>query len=342
MKASNKTLLAVAMVTLMLMVPFTMIGTAEQSDATSYWPTKSNYTYTMDFSDPHNITVKSGSNVMVSSTSASTKTVVELNALTSHTDQVYKMSDAGTVGTLVVAVDDLVKYDSASSAWVKCTAWTWGSDGVGPFGMFYAAVSLGAQDDYAISTTPGHIAYILDPTNLSYALKYKNGEGGAITSGEHIYTITDYNVMLVIPTVYWSVNGTTLTMGNTSTTGVAYAHTADGTTYPYLAIGVYEAYADDDLGLLSKSGVTSSDTKTIDAFRSYVDIGNSLITDNVGTYQMWNFYEYTLYKIMAQTYISSFDSQTMAGQGANNGHGTGSTNTSGPATTPGETRSTSS
>ena len=317
MNTNKKALLAVAMVALMLAVPFTIISDSEQTDATSYWPTNPSYTYTVDFTNESNIIVKSGSNVMISPLDTGTEAdVTTLNNLGSHDDTVYKLTEAGTLmpGNLSVAVNNLVKFSIKDNAWVKCTAWTWNSSGVGPFGAFYAAISLGIEDEQALSTTPGHVAYILDPMNLTHAIKYMNGS--TITTGdlEISSKLTDYNVMLVIPTVYWSVQDKVVTLSNAARTGaVAYAHQADGYIYPYLAIGVYEATADDNYGLLSKTGVKPTTDKNLPTFRTYVDTANQLLTDNVGTYQMWNLYEWSLYKLMAEAYISSVDSSAKAG-----------------------------
>ncbi len=147
--------------------------------------------------------------------------------------------------------------------------------GKGPFGSFYAAVNLLADgpaynpDDSAekrMSSAVGAVAYILDPSDLSRTL------------AGHVFSPGLYNVMLVIPTVYWlsektvaersvgnlvggveynvlylSSSPSYAPSGHAKVSGMMpYAHSAslesgraDFVThvYPYLGIGVYEGYA---------------------------------------------------------------------------------------------------
>ncbi|MBO4798622.1 MAG: hypothetical protein J5494_07650 [Candidatus Methanomethylophilaceae archaeon] len=147
--------------------------------------------------------------------------------------------------------------------------------GKGPFGSFYAAVNLlddclayGPDDasEKRRNSSAGAVAYILDPSDLSRTL------------AGHAFARDLYNVMLVIPTVYWLsekivaerstgnlVRGTEYNVlyvssspsytpsGHDRISGmVPYAHSAstdpgwtDFSTnvYPYLGIGVYESYA---------------------------------------------------------------------------------------------------
>lgn len=164
------------------------------------------------------------------------------------------------------------------------TFWKYDSEtGVGPFGTFYAAVNL--MDDCPAydtddareerrSTSVGLVAYILDPYDLTKTL-----------SGSS-FTADLYNVMLMIPTVYWTsgkvvadttegnlVEGTEYNVlyissdpsytpsGHDTVEGMKpYAHSAstvsgktdfETNVYPYLGIGVYESYAtsaDDAVG----------------------------------------------------------------------------------------------
>lgn len=265
MKTSRETFLAVALVALMLAVPFTVIGGQDESDAAeTNWPAMSDYSYKVTYS------------------TSSTALTVEKQLSTS----------------------------------ADVTSWNT-TTGVGPFNMFYAAISTGATDANALSNTPGHIAYILNPNNLTQAVKYSGSDSTFDISG----VIANYNIMLVIPTVYWGVSGSAYYLTNvpsdTSNNGISfapYAHMVDGKDiYPYLAIGVYEATVVANKGLMSQTGSTPTVSKTIDGFRAHVYEANSLITDGVGTYQMWNFYEWTLYKLLAETYVGSFDSSAAAG-----------------------------
>ncbi len=146
--------------------------------------------------------------------------------------------------------------------------------GVGPFDAFYAAINISddtplyTKDDSKekrLSSSAGRIAYRLDPSDLTRTM---NG---------YAYSYDLYNIMLMIPTVYWTsekvvadriegnlVEGQEYNVlymsskasykvpGKDAVTGmVPYAHSAgtvpgenDFTTnvYPYLGIGVYESY----------------------------------------------------------------------------------------------------
>lgn len=96
------------------------------------------------------------------------------------------------------------------------------------------------------------------------------------------------------------------------TTGVA----------PAVAIGVYEAYNNSGV-LTSQSGRTPTADQTIDAFRTQALAGNTDVTE--GTYQLWNFYQYTLMKMMGLTVMGNTDSQYMMGPGISGGNSAGQT-----------------
>ena len=149
--------------------------------------------------------------------------------------------------------------------------------------------------------------------------------------------------MLIIPTVYWYSDGHgNMFISNSKNNPYiaqyeaensvtvnkymgAFAHTCDGTyidgvltggtAYPFIAIGVYEAFWNNTYGMMSKTGVKPDASKTISGFRTYVTKANDLISDNCGTYSMWNFYQYSMYKILAQAAIANKDAQSMIGIG---------------------------
>jgi hypothetical protein len=187
----------------------------------------------------------------------------------------------------------------------------WGFDGdtgKGPFGAFYAAVNLAEDcpaydaDDAAEkrrSASPGCVAYILDPDDLGRTL------------AGHAFDPSLYNVMLVVPTVYWAsdrvvaertegnlVEGREYNVlyvssdpsytpaGHGRIDGMrAYAHSAstvsgktdfDSNIYPYLGIGVYEGYAtvEGDFApgvLVSQSGRVPTAGPDVDGFKELVD-----------------------------------------------------------------------
>ncbi len=206
----------------------------------------------------------------------------------------------------------------------------WGYDkttGLGPFNSFYAAINLysGANADdkseARLNTDTGGIAYVLNPSNLKSTL------AGASFTGSL------YNIMLVIPTVYWVADANHLYISNrdisNSTVGSyhvpsgmkAYAHIfndkAEFTNAPmaYLAIGVYEASKTTVNGkdaLVSQSGATPV-IDTNDKLRGYA---NDTPAGPNADYQQWNFFHWTLYKIMSYTVLGTKNVQAMVGHGA--------------------------
>lgn len=171
------------------------------------------------------------------------------------------------------------------------TTGSWGWEGeYGPFGSYYAVFD--ANGDML-----GH----LNPNNLT---QWADGTDASST-------IKTCNVMWCLPTIYWSSTDTSVTLTNDPDAGgIAYAHTIDGTTYAYLGIGVYEGVVSDGK-LMSTSGSTPTASTTRTAFRTYA-AANS-VTD--GDAMLWNFYQYTLYKLCAYTVMADFDSQSTVGQG---------------------------
>ena len=85
-----------------------------------------------------------------------------------------------------------------------------------------------------------------------------------------------------------------------------------------IGIGIYEAYNDDGV-LVSQSGRTPTASQNIDSFRSQALANNTNVTN--GTYQLWNYYQYTMYKMMALTVMGNTDSQYMMGSGKTTGTG---------------------
>ncbi len=80
-----------------------------------------------------------------------------------------------------------------------------------------------------------------------------------------------------------------------------------------IGIGIYEGYTNSDGVLTSQAGVYPTVSQTVDVFRSQSLAGNGGITN--GTYQLWNFYQSTMLKIMGLTIIGNTDSQYMMGDG---------------------------
>ena len=81
---------------------------------------------------------------------------------------------------------------------------------------------------------------------------------------------------------------------------------------PAIGIGVYKAY-DNDGVLISRAGVNPTTTRTLDEFRTLALANNTDVTS--GTYQLWNYYQYTLNKLMSLTVMGNTDSQYIMGSG---------------------------
>ena len=205
-------------------------------------------------------------------------------------------------------------------------SWTWNTTtGIGPFNSYYAAFDMSQGNKFVA---------ILNPFNLTETIK-----GESISS-----ELSHYNIMWVLPTVYWSTTSTSITLSNNPANGVAYAHTIDGHTYKYIAIGVYEGSTtavDDKTVLTSTSGATPTASQTRATFRTYAHnytMDSSLNESN--TYQaksmQWNFYQWELYKACVLTMIEDFNSQEKVGNGytytpdSQFAKTTGLLNTSGP------------
>lgn len=188
--------------------------------------------------------------------------------------------------------------------------------GVGPFGCFYAAFNIdaytaGTESEEPVCTEAGRLAYRLDPYDLGRTLA-----GTAL--------VGTYNIMLVIPTVYWKTTGNDLLLSDrdryvspsASASGmVAYAHTATlpggGTrVYPYIAIGVYEGCGGG--GIFSKRGQTPVVWGT---HGRYKELANRVPSAAGCVWQTWNFYQWTLMKMMAYTVMGTKNSQWMLGNG---------------------------
>lgn len=199
----------------------------------------------------------------------------------------------------------------------------------GPFNTYYVAINLASGDnsddagETRLSKEKGEVAYILNADNLHQTAK------------GYTFDPTLYNVMLVIPPVYWYSeldSGSTdtgklymasspdafVSMGITADKLKDYAHTytSGGVVghAPAIAIGVYESYNDNGV-LTSQSGRAPTSVTLTNA----VSMANAGNTNNAyGTYQLWNYYQWTLYKMMGFTVMGNMDSQYMMGQGPTN------------------------
>lgn len=202
----------------------------------------------------------------------------------------------------------------------------------GPFNTYYVAINLASGDnsddagEERLSKVKGEVAYLLNADNLHQTAK------------GYTFDPTLYNVMLVIPPVYWysemdapteedpSPTTGKLYMANSPDAFVSMGITADklkdyAHTYtsggvvghaPAIAIGVYEGYNDNGV-LTSQSGRTPTAKVSLINLIPMATAGN---TDNdYGTYQLWNYYMWTLYRMMGFTVMGNMDSQYMMGAG---------------------------
>ena len=197
-------------------------------------------------------------------------------------------------GCLVYA-DDAVGFtrvdNSASTSLQTAAAGSWGNDNPLISSMFYATFNA-----------DGTIHHILDPADLT------KGIDGEDRSTE----ITQENVMLVIPTLYTKRNANGISISSKRSEGTAYAHTYDGHTYKYLAIGVYEGTIVDGK-LMSVSGSAEpSYNQTRAQFRTAAQA-------NGDGWMLTNWHVRQLIRDLTLLITKSFDSQRQLGQGFSTG-----------------------
>ena len=180
-------------------------------------------------------------------------------------------------------------------------SWTWDrTTGLGPYNSFYGAFDIDNGNAFVGGLDPYNLKKLVDGTDLS-------ADG-------------HFNIMWVLPTVYWSVdeNGN-LELSNDPTKGTAYAHTVDGHTYKYIAYGVYEATPNDDgtapTAITSESGKLPVNNKPRTNFSTLAS-ANDMSELGEGAYAMlWNFYMWELYKYISFTTMNDFNVQKSVGWG---------------------------
>ena len=176
----------------------------------------------------------------------------------------------------------------------KNSIWNFNSEGYGPFNSFYAAVNIDGEN-------AGKMAFILDPDNLAKKIDGTTFDKSA------------YNIVWVIPTVYWKVSGSSLILTNDSTeSGVqAYAHKIGGEVRKYIGIGVYLASGDTSHGgnyLMSQSGKSPKTNMTVANFDSWAH-------NTPGNTMLWNFYQWTFTKMATYMVGMGKNSQKIWGAG---------------------------
>lgn len=200
--------------------------------------------------------------------------------------------------------------------------WTWDTTtGIGPFNSFYAALDASNGNAFVA---------ILNPYDLTETI------GGTSISGK------GYNVVWVLPTVYWysDSNGTLYLTDDPYAGGTAWAHTMDGKTWNYIAYGVYEA-----TGTGSTMGSVSGASPTVNYSLKQFCADASTVTVSLdgsssGLATVWNYYQWSLYKYCALAVMGDWNSQEAVGFGNDDENATtGLLDTAGPYA--GDTSSTS-
>ena len=148
----------------------------------------------------------------------------------------------------------------------------------------------------------------LNPNNLTQKIATWNGTSWVASSGAS--SITTYDTMFCIPTIYMSSTATKLSLSNISTEGTAYAHTIDNHVYDYLAIGVYESIADNGIAY-SCSGSVHKGEWTRNQWRTACN--SKSVKD--GYALQWNFHHLQLWRMMTILAAKSFNGQTQIGNG---------------------------
>lgn len=134
----------------------------------------------------------------------------------------FAYTDDGTIGDTEALIDGTwvaKNYDNGINSY-----WTFDNNGIGMFGAYYAAINVydGANADDATETrlnkTMGGVGYILNPNDWTK------------TVAGNSYDANNYNIMLVVPTMYWGTSDGYVYMSNNANAvaGVsmtAYAHT---------------------------------------------------------------------------------------------------------------------
>lgn len=151
--------------------------------------------------------------------------------------------------------------------------------------MFYATIAEGT------------IHHVLDPTDLTKDIN------GVDRSTE----IQQEDVMLVIPTLYSRRGAGGVTISSRPSDGTPYAHTYDGHTYNYLAIGVYEGSIQNDK-LMSVSNATPTIYKTRSEFRTAAQAKGE-------GHMLTNWHTRQLIRDLAIMTTKSFDSPGKLGYG---------------------------
>ena len=167
----------------------------------------------------------------------------------------------------------------------------------------------------------------LNPNDLTQKIAEWDNTNKTWTTASGTSSITSENTMFCIPTAYMKGTSSSFVISSDSAEGDANAHTIGGTTYDYLAIGVYLSQNNSNV-LRSVSGVQASGSITRANFRTYAHAN----TVQNGIAMQWNWHQWELMRMLCYFATKSFACQQRIGQG---GHSystrqTGATNALGP------------
>ena len=326
---SKKAGFAIFAVLLMMIMPFTLIDVSVDAENSS--PYGSDYGFIIT-TDRIVVGGKEGEGITKVQYGGADKNLITLSSGRVYSNLLYEVVQG-------VITENTDPTNPNYNEYLSFNRYT----GIGPFNAFYVAINIGDTvsngDLYKSSPLNGQVAYVLNPYNLNEAILSTTGGSTHAYDGNSFevtyysgWTKSDYNIMLYIPTVYWHTvdkpdsQQSNLYLSNKKDyfTGiggvdefspdsmVARAHTIEGSVRPYLALGVYEA-SNLNGTLVSQSGKTPQVNKAVDEFRNMADNLNEGL--EAGEYILWNYYQWTLYKMMAYTVIGTKNSQDTIGYG---------------------------
>lgn len=170
---------------------------------------------------------------------------------------------------------------------------------------------------YATFDEDGYLHELLNPLNLAQKIGtwYADKSGWKKASGSS--SIETENTMFCFPALYRKGDASSVTIGTTSASGMAYGATIGSHTYQYEAIGVYEGYVNGSK-LMSLSGKPSTGSVTRPNFRTYA-AANPV---HNGLAMQWNFHQWRDWWHLNLFATKSWNSQVAVGQGGFTCNGT--------------------
>ena len=181
---------------------------------------------------------------------------------------------------------------------------------------------------YATVADSGVLYEKLNPQDLTKKIAKWNLSTKEWVPATGSSSITTYNTMFCIPTIYVSSTSTSITLSEKEKEGSKpFAHTIDNHVYQYMAIGVYPANGS-STRLKSISGATS----TVNISQEDLVAGCRANKVVGGKAMLCNWFQWQLYRLLVLFSIRHFNSQEKIGQGGqtNGAKTTGLMNAMGP------------